>query len=189
MAEEIRAAMHSPDMDGDGVPDRLLQLLNNPAFNLNKDNWKNRRRVLFAVIGTSWISCLAIVVLALFKGVQSVDIPPNTVNLLTTVFWAMNMLAVSLIMAYLGIAQNDTNNFRKSSVEIATKLPQAVTGKADYSAYAYGNYDNAYGSYTPPYAAPPSSQYDVPAPTPVAPDPADGFNIGGPSERKPGIIY
>ena len=178
MAEMIRAAMRSEDHDGDGVPDRLLQLLDNPAFGLHKDNWKNRRRILFIITGTSWGACLLIVALALYKGMSSVDIPPNTVNLLTTIFWAMNMMASALILAYLGIAQNDTNSFRKSSVELATKMP-AVTPAPSTPTYGYPNYtESAWGSTNQPNYATPSP------PAPIRPE----DNIGGPTSPLP-VIY
>lgn len=189
MAEQILKAMGGADSDGDGVPDRLLQLVNDSGFSLNADNWKNRRRIIYATAGSAWVACLLMVVvwcyMTLFTGK---DIPPGLLNFGSSIFFSLNGFAVTIIIAYAGLSQADTNSYRKHSSEIAKTIPPPTN---------YGNfgYDRSQSNTSAPAAgygydvtATDSSTEDVTLPdTPTAPMNTSP-NIGGPSGRKDVIL-
>lgn len=128
MAELIREAMNSPDEDGDQVPDRLLQLFNDSGFSLNSDNWKNRRRVIFITVGTSWALSLAIACIAVVKLLAAEqDIPPNIMSLATQIFYAMMGFSTTLILGYCGLSTADSNSYRKHTAELAKAIPTPVS--------------------------------------------------------------
>lgn len=184
MADQILKAMNGADDDGDGVPDRLLQLFNDSGFSLNSDNWKNRRRVIFWAVGSSWTLCLAIACIAVFKLLAKDDIPPNVLSLATQIFYAMMGFSTTLILGYCGLSQVDTNSYRKHSTELAKSVPPPAPPKPEYSGYGYGGgYGGSYGYDRPnPYYGATPAQEDSNA------DPTASSDIGGPTTRKSGVV-
>lgn len=129
MAEALLKML--PDEDHDGIPDVLARLLKDQGFGLNTDNWRNRRRIIFGVAGTAWGACLFMVGIWAYKVLfTETDIQPNMLNLGTTVFWSMNLMASTLILAYVGISQTDTNSYRRHAADLAKSVPTAIGNSA-----------------------------------------------------------
>lgn len=149
MAAELIAAGY-PDTDGDGVPDIMDRIQRDSAFGPGRDNWKIRRRLTIGVIVVSYGVCLMMAAVWLVKALLNhADIPSNLLNFGSTIFWAMNVTATSLLVAYTGMSLADTNSYRKSMVNIATRVSD---NQPPRRRPPMGGYDGNYGGqdyYTP----------------------------------------
>lgn len=184
---------YGPDEDGDGFPDRLAQMLRDDGFSISNDNWKHRRRIIYVIAGTAWGMCLAMgFIWAWMVLIRETDIPPNLLNFGTTMFWANNVMASTLILGYVGVSQVDRNSYRKHSADMAKAIPSPpMYNVGDYytGGSRYHGDRQRYSDYYDIGAGGAQQSTDtnsVQPPTPVAPPtpiaPQDG------PQRKPGVI-
>lgn len=90
-------------------------------------NWKYRRTIIFAALGVAGLVVLifafavaAVMILQTQSG-AAISFDRGLIGLGETLVWAMATLATSIIAAYVFGANMDTNNFRKSVLELSNK--------------------------------------------------------------------